>query len=163
IAGRPKVSIIIPTAYRKLTVRGEPTTYLARCLSSIRARSTYPHYEILLLDNDEAPPEIRKDLVRWDVVRTAYPQPFNWAVAVNFNDIDYCLRVGGSGRRVVCNPYARLVHYETATKAAYFHAELNTFRERWGEKGMDDPFYNPNLSTRFHDFRVEPEAASRSP
>jgi len=273
IQARPLVSIIIPTAYRQLTVRGKTTTYVERCLASIRARSTYPHYEIVLLDNGELPPAMADDLARWGVVRSAYPRPFNWAAtmnrgaaqargmhllfldddtevlspdwleclleysqqpeigvvgarlefpdgriqhagvtvlngtpghpfygqphshpgyfysnlvprnysavtgaclmtragifraldgfndtfAVNFNDIDYCLRVRDRGLRVVCNPYARLIHYETATKAAYFHTELNAFQERWGKRGSGDPFYNPNLSTRFHDFRVDVE------
>jgi len=277
ILGRPRVSIIIPTAYRQLTAQGATTTYIARCLASIRAKSTYPHYEIILLDNDEAPPEVRNDLARAGLIRGAYPRPFNWAAAmnrgaarasgthllfldddteilapdwleclleysqqpeigvvgarlhfpdgrlqhagvtvldgtpghpfyghseahpgyfysnlvprnysaitgaclmtraavfhelggfnetfaVNFNDIDYCLRVHDSGLRIVCNPYARLLHYETATKAAYFHTELNAFQERWRERGAADRCYNPNLSTRFHDFRVEPEPQLR--
>jgi O-antigen biosynthesis protein len=276
ILGRPKVSIIIPTAYRVLTAAGKTTTHVARCLASIRARSTYLEYEILLLDNDEVPPDFREDLLRHDVIRSPYSQPFNWAAAmnrgaalargthllfldddteiltgdwleclleysqqseigavgarlhfpdgrlqhtgvtvlngtpghpfyghpenhpgyfysnlvprnysavtgacmmtrvevfrelggfdetfaVNFNDIDFCLRVRDSGRRVVCNPFAQLIHYETATKEAYFHTELNAFQERWRQQGATDPFYNPNLSIRFVDFRVDPDGQS---
>jgi GT2 family glycosyltransferase len=271
IAGQPTVSIIIPTAYRRLTSAGQSTTYLARCLATIRARTTYTRYEIVLLDNDDVPGNIQDQLTRWGVSRAAYYKPFNWAAtmnagaarasgmhlvfldddtevltpdwleclleysqqsdigvvgarlhfpdgrlqhtgvlvlagtpghpfygqagshpgyffsnlvprnyravtgaclmtraevfrevggfhetfAVNFNDIDYCLRVVKSGRRVVCNPRARLIHYETATKAAFCNTELTKFKERWAELEERDPFYNPNLSTSFHDFRIE--------
>jgi GT2 family glycosyltransferase len=272
IQGRPLVSIILPTAYRPVTIAGQETTYLARCLASLRARTTWPHYEIILLDNDEVPPEVQKQLAGWGLNRLPYPRPFNWAAtvnygaarargehllfldddteiitpdwlerllaysqqpeigavgarlhfpdgrlqhagvtvldgtpghpfygereshsgyfysslvprnysavtgaclmtptevfhelggfdedfAVNFNDIDYCLRVRASGRRIVCNPYARLIHYETATKAAYSPTELDAFHQRWAAMAARDPFYNPHLSARYHDFRVEP-------
>lgn len=271
LAGRPRVSIIIPTAYRRGTLHSETTTYLARCLASIRAKSTYPNYEILLFDNAAPPPEMLDDLARWKVRRLPYARPFNWAAAMNqgaalaggahllfldddtevitpdwleclleysqqpdvgvvgarlhfpdgrlqhagitilegtpghpfygypeghpgyffssvvprnysavtgaclmtrtevfhavggftenfayyFNDVDYCLKVGHSGRRVVCNPYARLYHYETATKVSVVAGEQDDFKDLWKRRRPSDPFYNPNLSTRFHDFRLE--------
>jgi GT2 family glycosyltransferase len=268
LQGRPRVSVIIPTAYRKLIIQGKETSYLERCLASLRGRSTYAHYEIILLDNGECPPDLRDRLAPWGVQPTAYALPFNWAAAMNrgtrladgehllfldddtevqtpdwleallefsqqpeigvvggrlefpdgrlqhagitvlrgtpghpfygqpaahpgyfnsslvtrnysavtgaclmtrrqvfqevggfdeaygtnFNDIDYCLRVRASCRRVVCCPHARLVHYETATKTSYRDAELCAFRQRWAS--TRDPYYNPNLSARYHDFRL---------
>src|SRR5947209_17294110 len=83
---------------------------------------------------------------------------FREAFAVNFNDIDYCLRVGRAGLRVVCNPYARLCHYESATKAEYSLAERRAFEEHWAAMEPDDPYYNPNLSRRYHDFRLDVSA-----
>jgi GT2 family glycosyltransferase len=273
LIGPPKVSIIIPTAYRRGTFHGETATYLARCLSSVCEKSRYRNYEILVLDNGEPPPGVLGDLARWGVVRSAYAEPFNWAAAMNqgaaqahgehllfldddteviapdwlerlvehsqqpeigvvgsrlhfpdgrlqhtgiaildglpahpfyglpathpgyffsnvvprnyaavtgaclmtraevfrtvggftetfafyFNDVDYCFKVRSSGRRVVCTPYARLIHYETATKSEVVTTERSLFADRWlGARGLD-PFYNPNLSTRFPDFRLEVE------
>jgi GT2 family glycosyltransferase len=259
----PKISILIPTAYH--------AGLLMRCLVSIREKSAYPNYEILVLDNNQAPPEVAESLRAWGIMRVPYDMPFNWARTINqgatlaqgghllildddteiitpdwieqlleysrqkeigvvgarlqfpdgrlqhagvtildgipghpfygypedhpgyffssvsprnycavtgaclmtraevfrsvggldetfstnFNDIDYCLRVGQMGLRVVCNPFVRLIHHETATKTAFLPNELAAFQKRWKE--FRDPYSNPNLSKRFHDFRIEPE------
>lgn len=70
---------------------------------------------------------------------------------VAFNDVDYCLRVRESGRKVFWTPNARLMHHESASRGkdsapsarARASREVNFFRQRWG--AYDDPFYNPNL------------------
>jgi GT2 family glycosyltransferase len=258
---------------------GQTRSYLERCLSSIRERSSYSDYEIVLLDNNEGPAAMLADLARWDIARKPYSRPFNWAAAmnqgaalasgehlvfldddtevltpdwleclleysqqpeigavgarlefpdgrlqhagvtvvdrlpghpfygypsshtgyyfssivprnyravtsaclmtrtdvfravggfheeyaVNFNDIDYCLRVGRLGLRVVCNPYARLRHFETATKTAYSLAEREAFAERWVHLDREDPYYNPNLSARYNDFRIDPALPRKPP
>src|SRR5262249_61704724 len=81
---------------------------------------------------------------------------FNTAFAVNYNDVDYCLRVQGSGRRVVFTPFAQLYHHESATRLPGATVlELKAFKCRWGEKAERDPYYNPNLSGRSADFRIE--------
>ena len=80
---------------------------------------------------------------------------FDEDFGLNFNDIDYCLRVARDGRRVVCTPFARLYHHETATKAEFPRAELETFKKRWQHGWPVDPFTNPHLSKRFHDFRID--------
>jgi GT2 family glycosyltransferase len=257
----PVVSILIPTAYQ--------AGYLMRCLASIRAKSTHANVEILVLDNNQAPPDVLESMRNWGTRRVPYDKPFNWArtmnrgaaiargehllildddtevitpdwierlleysrqkeigvvgarlqfpdgrlqhagvtildgipghpfygypedhpgyffssvlprnysavtgaclmtradvfrsvdgfdetFATNFNDIDYCLRVGQMGLRVVCHPFARLIHHETATKTAFLPSELAAFQARWRE--FKDPYVNPNLSRRFHDFRIE--------
>jgi glycosyltransferase involved in cell wall biosynthesis len=269
VVGRPLVNIIIPTAYRQLACGGE--TFLSRCLNSIRTKSTYTNYGIVLLDNDAAPPELVPELSGWKITRLPYTQPFNWAAAINqgaalaegehflvldddtevitpdwieclleysqqsqigvvgarlqfpdgrlqhagvtvlggvpghtfyrrpdndagyfhssivprnwsavtgaclmtraevframggfdesfgwnFNDIDYCLRVARAGHRIVCTPFARLYHHETATKSQFSRDELERFQKRWQEAWPEDAFCNPNLSKRFHDFRIE--------
>jgi GT2 family glycosyltransferase len=274
IAGRPKISILIPTAYRRGLFHGQSDTFLSRCLASIRSRTTYPNYELLLFDNGEVPAELLPELVRWGVILRPYDQPFNWArtmnraaalatgmhlvfldddtevitpdwleclleysqqseigavgarlefpdgriqhtgvtilegvpghpfygaegnhpghflstvvprnysavtsaclmtraevfhavgglhenFACNFNDIDYCLRVRRAGHRVVCTPYARLYHHETATKLEFSTSELSAFKSRWQADWPRDPYHNPNLSTRYNDFRIEPDS-----
>ena len=73
---------------------------------------------------------------------------------VNFNDVDFCLKLQSLGRRVVWTPYARLYHDESASrgldrtgvKAARFERELRNLRNKWGDDLVDDPYYSPSLS-----------------
>ncbi|UPK33974.1 glycosyltransferase [Bradyrhizobium sp. 186] len=73
---------------------------------------------------------------------------------VNFNDVDYCLKLRSQGKRIVWTPSARLYHHESASrgrdqagdKAARFERELRNLRNKWGEHLLEDPYYNPNLS-----------------
>jgi GT2 family glycosyltransferase len=73
---------------------------------------------------------------------------------VNFNDVDYCLRLREKGKRIVLTPHARLYHYEsasrghdeTADKAGRFSRELTCLRSRWGNSLLEDAYYSPVLS-----------------
>ena len=89
---------------------------------------------------------------------------FDGELRVAFNDIDFCLRLGQSGRLVVYNPYARMIHYEsksrgyedTPEKIARFNREANEFLRRWKEiLENGDPCYNPNLSLDRVDFALK--------
>jgi len=89
---------------------------------------------------------------------------FDEELAVTFNDVDLCLRIGERGKRVIYNPYVQLYHYEsksrgaenTPEKVARFHSEIAFFEKRWGEllkKG--DPYYNPNLTLKEADYTLK--------
>lgn len=73
---------------------------------------------------------------------------------VNFNDVDYCLKLRALGRRIIQTPRARLIHRESASRgrdrrpdqAERFQRELRLLRARWGEVIAADPFYNPQLA-----------------
>jgi GT2 family glycosyltransferase len=41
---------------------------------------------------------------------------FTPELPLNFNDVDYCLKVGAAGRDVVVTPFARLYHFESSTR-----------------------------------------------
>ena len=77
---------------------------------------------------------------------------FDKSFPLNYNDIDYCMRVRKLGYRVVFTPHARVVHHESATKTGVFAEELDAFRDRWGE--AVDPYYNPNLNPLTFDYRI---------
>jgi GT2 family glycosyltransferase len=275
ITGRPRVSILIPSACRPVRVGGEETTWIARCVASIRRASTYADYGIFLVTNSALPPDLAEELDQARVTVISYTGRFNWSaamnlgaaevggdhflflnddveiitadwieamlelsqqpdigavgaklcfpdgrlqhvgvtlhpshprhsfylspgdhpgyfgstmavrncsavtgaclmtradvfrsaggfttdLAVNYNDIDYCLKVRGGGRRVVFTPFAQLTHYESATRTpGATPAELKAFQRRWGELGTRDPYYNPNLSERYPDYRIELDA-----
>ena len=89
---------------------------------------------------------------------------FDEELAVAFNDIDYCLKINRSGRKVVYNPYACFYHYEsrsrgqdtTDEKNARYMQELTLFTERWKEIYQNgDPYYNPNLSLTKTDYSLK--------
>ena len=73
---------------------------------------------------------------------------------VNFNDVDYCLKLGALGRSVILTPHARLIHKEsvsrgrdvTADASGRLQRELRNLREKWGEALINDPFYSPLLA-----------------
>lgn len=72
---------------------------------------------------------------------------------VDFNDVDFCLRLGARGWRTIWTPHARLAHLESVSRGrpqgatrARFEAEAARFAERWRETIRDDPFYHPALS-----------------
>jgi GT2 family glycosyltransferase len=78
---------------------------------------------------------------------------FDESFPLNYNDVDYCLRVRGRGYRVVYTPHARLYHHESVTKDGVFAEELAAFQARWGTD-RPDPYYNPNLNMETYDYRI---------
>jgi GT2 family glycosyltransferase/SAM-dependent methyltransferase len=83
IQGRPKVSIVIPTAGRRSVIRGKETWYALHCVQSIRNETTYDHYEILVVDNDDLHPQLAKELDALGVVRVPFTEPFNLSSKIN--------------------------------------------------------------------------------
>jgi len=73
---------------------------------------------------------------------------FDEGYPVAFNDVDFCLRLGAAGYRVVSTPQAELTHFESVSRGlSGYGADLQRFLARWGDAVRgDDPFYNPNLS-----------------
>jgi GT2 family glycosyltransferase len=73
---------------------------------------------------------------------------------INFNDVDYCLKLRAVGKRIVFTPHARLLHLESASRgtdkradrSARFERELRNLRLKWADVLMADPFYSPALS-----------------
>jgi glycosyltransferase involved in cell wall biosynthesis len=274
-APRPLVSIIIPTR--------NGLEHLRRCVDSLRQKTTYPHFEILIVDNgSDDPATIRwlQEMTTHGVRVLPYPKPFNYsainnfavqhargellallnndlevitpgwleemaaqalrpeigavgamlyypddriqhagvvlgiggvaghafklfargtdgafnrarlvqnysavtaaclvirkelflkvggldeqALAVAFNDIDFCLKVRTTGVRNLWTPFAEFYHYESATrgaedtpaKQARFRGEVEAMLARWQSILPVDPAYNPNLSLTSEDFAL---------
>ncbi|KAA0108500.1 glycosyltransferase [Methylobacterium sp. P1-11] len=75
------------------------------------------------------------------------------AFPVDFNDVDFCLRLGAAGWKTVWTPAATLAHLESVSrgpsvgaKRARFEQEAARFSERWRAVIRHDPFYHPALS-----------------
>lgn len=91
---------------------------------------------------------------------------FEETLAVGYNDIDLCLKFLAAGFRNVYLPHVKLYHYEsksrghdiTADKKARFLQETDWMKQRWSGWMQRDPYYNPNLTTKYQDYRLrEPE------
>ena len=75
-------------------------------------------------------------------------------LAVSYNDVDLCLRLGAAGYRIVWTPAAALYHLESASRgldsqpenAERAQREHDTLLRRWGTRLLNDPFYNQNLT-----------------
>jgi len=92
-------------------------------------------------------------------------------LAVDYSDMDLCLRAGAAGYRTLWTPFARLLHHESATRGPYmtaakadrWEAETAVMRARWGGLLDRDPWYNPNLSTdpraKAYDLAFPPRSA----
>jgi|GEM_PF-543098 len=72
---------------------------------------------------------------------------------VEFNDIDLCLRLEELGFATLWTPFARIVHFESASRGKATFRRLDThaaerayFRQRWADRLRDDPFFHPGLS-----------------
>jgi GT2 family glycosyltransferase len=268
--GEPIVSVVIPSACGKADIRGESTWFVLKCVQSIRQRSTYPRLEIVVVDNNDMPPDLERELRPYDVRRVSFVEPFNLSAKMNFgashaqgehlillnddievitpewieslldfsqhdevgtvgakllfpngclqhvgvtildgnpghpfymspgdcpgyfhstqihrnyvavtgacvmtrasvfrelggfdvrfplnyNDVDYCLRVLESGRRNVYTPYAQLYHHESVSKSGTTLDELANFKRKWGVKYRVDPYYNPNLTMTRSDYAI---------
>jgi O-antigen biosynthesis protein len=86
---------------------------------------------------------------------------------VSYNDIDFCLRVGAAGYRIVWTPLATLIHEGSASQKAAvdglssdrklqrFTREQVAMYERWPDLIGNDPAYNPNLSLVERGYEVE--------
>jgi GT2 family glycosyltransferase len=79
-------------------------------------------------------------------------------LAVAFQDVDLCLKLLELGYRNVYTPYAKLYHYESATKTERDKipdpAEDAFMKRKWARYIADDPYYNPNLARRREDFSI---------
>ena len=83
------------------------------------------------------------------------------ALAVSFNDVDFCLKARERGFSVVYAPKCELIHYESQSREPKLdHSELAYFYRRWA-KVATDLFYNersltvaPPTFEVFHNARI---------
>ena len=78
---------------------------------------------------------------------------------LNYNDVDYCVRLTERGLRVVYVADAQLYHFESSTRQANIESgALEVLHQMWNRKFKCDPFYNPNLTRLTSDFQIDPLA-----
>ncbi len=81
---------------------------------------------------------------------------FDERFALEYNDVDLCLRLKLAGYRIVQAPDALLIHHEKASRGETAPPGRQTalFLRRWGQMIADDPAYHPGL--RRDGFVVQP-------
>ena len=85
---------------------------------------------------------------------------FNETFSVNFNDVDFCLKVYEKGYRIVWTPHVMLYHFESKSRGAnskIAEKEIAILRKKWKKYIDKDPFYNPNLTIYKRDFSLTGE------
>jgi len=98
------------------------------------------------------------------VRREAYERAggFDEALAVAFNDVDFCLKLRRLGLYNVYLAHVELLHHEsksrgyedTAEKRARFEAERLLMMRRWRTAEASDPHYSPHLSVTAEDYSL---------
>jgi GT2 family glycosyltransferase len=92
------------------------------------------------------------------------------ALAVAFNDVDFCLRVRSAGYKVIWTPDVLAEHRESTSRGAddlsgkrlRFINECNVMKGRWGDGLRSDPYYNPLFDIDGQPFfdLIDPASAS---
>ena len=78
-------------------------------------------------------------------------------LAVAFNDVDLCLKIGAAGYRCVVTPFAELYHHESISRGlAMNYNEIFYMQKRWGDLLRNDPFYSPYLSLIYENYSFDP-------
>ncbi|MCR5743022.1 MAG: glycosyltransferase [Lachnospiraceae bacterium] len=87
---------------------------------------------------------------------------FNEEFAVDFNDVDLCLRIVSEGRKIIYQPQCEGVHYESKSRGkemregealSRYNADVERFRELWSTfLAKGDPYYSPNLTLSRMDY-----------
>ena len=75
------------------------------------------------------------------------------AFALDFNDVDLCLKMRTQGLRVVYTPDAELIHHEKASRGDHrVHADqMAVFLRRWQAWLDADPAYHPDMHLQSYD------------
>jgi glycosyltransferase involved in cell wall biosynthesis len=79
------------------------------------------------------------------------------SLPVEFNDVDFCLKVLDAGYRNIWTPFAELYHHESVSRgrdstSPRFLSAVETMRQRWGARLPADPYYSPNMALTWPDF-----------
>lgn len=73
---------------------------------------------------------------------------FDESLAVEFNDVDFCLRLFAKGYRNVYLPHVVLLHHESKSRGGHPPKlrDRLIFTNRWNSTRYADPYYNRNLT-----------------
>lgn len=83
---------------------------------------------------------------------------------VEYNDVDFCLKIMEAGYYNVYVPQVELYHYESASRGHPHQSkpsyerhlkEMALFKQKWQHIIDRDPYYNPNLNLGVHDFSMD--------
>ena len=89
---------------------------------------------------------------------------FDEGLAIAYNDVDLCLRMGKAGYRCIYLPYVELLHHESKSRGYDVTDEQENrdqlerlfMERRWQISSFADPHYNKNLTLEREDFSISP-------
>jgi GT2 family glycosyltransferase len=82
---------------------------------------------------------------------------FPTELPLNFNDVDFCLKLRAAGHRIVWTPWALWYHFESRTRIPELApGEYEFINERWHYAINNDPYYNMNLEPSRSDWLERP-------
>ena len=96
------------------------------------------------------------------------------AFPLDFNDVDFCLKIRERGYLNIWTPLAELYHVESltrgaapaATRQAHLDRAARRFHAKWNHiLSEGDPYYSPNLSLSSNSFEIQldsPRTQSRA-
>ncbi len=95
--------------------------------------------------------KMERDLLKKATAYLDEVDDFDDKIVVGFGDVDFCLRAGAKGYRVLFCPYVQLVHHESFTRGKSTedpHPEDSAyFQRKWkGPLKAGEPYCNSNLS-----------------
>ncbi|QEE39032.1 MULTISPECIES: glycosyltransferase [unclassified Methylobacterium] len=71
---------------------------------------------------------------------------FDVRLPLNYNDVDFCLRLRDAGYSCVVDPNVHVYHYESASKTGTFKCEKEELFRRW--PALKDPYFNGKFDQR---------------
>ncbi len=89
---------------------------------------------------------------------------FDEKFVVEYNDVDFCLKVVEAGYRNVYVPHVELYHYESISRGhplanpksiKRHEKEMNMLYKKWPKFTENDPCYNPNLTRGLDNFSIK--------
>ncbi len=100
------------------------------------------------------------------VKRSAFEEVggFPEGLPLNFNDVDFCLKLRALGHRIVWTPWATWYHFESRTRLPRLaDGEYEFIDERWHHEINHDPYYNVNLAPKRADWLERPTRSGAPP
>ena len=113
-----------------------------------------PH-QLLVVEREVSGVTAAAALVR----RTDYDEVggFDESLPVNFNDVDFSLKMRATGRRTIWTPEASWFHFESQTRPPTARPEeFDEIERRWRDEINSDPYYHPELAQRRADWVERP-------
>lgn len=84
---------------------------------------------------------------------------FDEDFAINYNDVDFCLKLVRAGYRNVFAAQAELYHYESQNRERFVdESEIRMFLDRWQEFVASDPYYSQFFHARPPMFELRRDA-----